>query len=167
MNEVVNAASSANGLLSFDFSFIELAISSFLGFAFALLVEAIVAHRSEKKQKKQLTKDLLQELRSLKTESETLDNDKVYIRPYQIPVWEGAIACHALLCLDKENDFISLVEVFSSIEEANMIEMKCFELCINNSNNANSEIFRTLTDNRRHVHKKIVDGITLLEKKVK
>ncbi len=150
-------------LSSLDFSFIELMLSTFLGFGSALLVEKIVNSCNEKAIRKQLLNDLKAELVSLKSIIELLEADKVYIQPYAIPIWKGAHECRSILCMDKEPYFLKILEVFSIIEEANLIEMKCFELLVNKSPSTNSAlILSTLSDNRQYVKKHIEEGLTLL-----
>lgn len=152
-------------ILSLDFSFIELVLSSFLGFGFALLVEAIVQHRNDRKTKRQLLTDLKQELSSLYNIACSLEPNKIYIRPYHTPVWTGAIDSNSILLLDKEKYYIDLIEVFSSIEEGNMIEMKCFEMCFENHDRVNDLIKQTLADNRKHVREQITSGMKMIERR--
>ena len=151
-------------LSSLNFSFVELALSTFLGFGSALLVEAIINRYNEASLRKQLLKDLKEELLSLKTKVELLEEDKVYIQPYAIPIWKGTCECGSILCLDKESYFLKILEVFSIIEEANLIEMRCFELFVDKSTCADKAlILSTLTDNRKYVKKQIDKGLLLLD----
>ena len=155
-------------LCSLDYSFIELIITTFLGFGSALLVEAIVDRHKENELKKQLIMDLKQELELLHKEIESLEENKVYIRPYAIPVWTGAKECGELLCMDREEYFSKLLEVFSSIEEANLIEMKCFELCVGHKQSDNMEIiFSTLADNRTHIKEQVDIGLSIIGEGIK
>lgn len=149
---------------SLDFSFIELILTTFLGFGSALLVEAIVERHKAKGLKKQLLKDLKKELELVHKEMDSLEVNKVFIRPYAIPVWTGAKECGELLCMDREPYFSKLLEVFSSIEEANLIEMKCFELCVGQKQSVNMEmIFSTLADNRTHIKEQVDIGLSIIE----
>lgn len=155
-------------LCSLDFSFIELILTTFLGFGSALLVESIVDRHKEKGLKKQLLIDLKRELELVHNEIESLEVNKVFIRPYAIPVWTGAKECGELLCMDREAYFSKLLEVFSSIEEANLIEMKCFELCVGQKQSVNMEmIFSTLTDNRAHIKEQVDIGLSIIEEAIR
>lgn len=155
-------------LCSLDFSFIELMLTTFLGFGSALLVEAIVDRHKEKELKKQLLMDLQRELVLVQKEMESLEANKVYIRPYAIPVWTGAKECGELLCMDREAYFSKLLEVFSSIEEANLIEMKCFELCVGQRQSVNMEmIFTALADNRANIKKQVDSGLSIMEEGIR
>lgn len=150
-------------IMSLDFSFLELVLSTFLGFGSTLLVEAIVDRRKEKAQREQLIQNLLAELRALKQKVDSLEGEKVYIQPYAIPIWRGARECGSILCMDKEPYFLRLLEVFSSIEEANLIELKCFELYVGKKNTADiSLILSTLADNRSYLKEQIEKGLMLL-----
>ena len=150
-------------LSSLDFSFIELMLSTFLGFGSALLVEKIINNCNEKAIRKQLINDLKVELESLKSSIELLESDKVYIQPYAIPIWKGARECGSILCMDKETYFLKILEIFSVIEVANLIEMKCFELLVNKSPSTDMvSIFSTLSDNRQYVKNHIEEGLNLL-----
>lgn len=155
-------------LCSLDFSFIELILTTFLGFGSALLVEAIVDRYKEEKLKKQLLIDLKTELELLHKEMESLEANKVFIRPYAIPVWTGAKECGELLCMDREKYFSKLLEVFSNIEEANLIEMKCFELCVGERQSVNMEmILSTLADNRAHIKEQVDIGLSIVEEGIR
>lgn len=160
-----NTAMNFNCFPLFDFSFLELILSTFFGFASALLVEAIIGKHKEKAIRKQLLNDLYSELTALKDSVQLLDAEKVYIQPYSISIWIGARECGTLLCMDKQPYFPKILEIYSSIEEANLIELKCFELCIGKSlSNDMEQIKETLADNRQHIKKQIEIGITLLDK---
>ena len=148
---------------SLDFSFIELMLSTFFGFGSALLAEAIINSFNEKAIRKQLLKDLKAELLSLKCSIESLEPEKVYIQPYAIPIWKGAHECGSILCMDKEPYFLKILEVFSIIEETNLIEMKCFELLVDKSPSTDKAlVLSTLSDNRQHVKDHIEKGLILL-----
>ena len=153
-----------NIFLSLDFSFIELILSTFFGFGSALLVEAIIDNHKEKKIRKQLIRDLKEELSSLKESVELLEPDKVYIQPYMIPIWKGARECGSVLCMDKEPYFWKILEVYSSIDEANLVERKCFELYVGQNNLRDKElIISTLANNRKYVKQQIDKGLILLK----
>lgn len=148
---------------SIDFSFLELVLSTFFGFISALLVESIFDRYKETKDREQLLKNLKLELTLLKENVETLDPNKVYIKPYSIPIWTGAKECGSLICLDKSKAFYKILEVYSSIEEANKIELKCFEMYINKTPSMGVLIKTTLVDNRRNVKKQIEKVLNLLD----
>lgn len=152
-----------NFFTSLDFSFLELVLSTFLGFGSALLVEAIVDRHKDKTLREQLLKNLKTELSSLKESIERFEPDKVYIQPYAIPIWRGARECGSILCIDKKSCFLKLLEVFSSIEEANLIELKCFELYVSRTTSTDIDlILSTLSDNRQYIKEQIETGLSLL-----
>lgn len=143
--------------------FIELMLSTFLGFGSAILVETIIEKRKKKSYEKQLLKDMKQELLSLKDNLEILNFDKVFIRPYNIPVWRGACDSGALLNLDNKPFFSKLIEVYSCIEEANMIETKCFELYVSRHVTTDINLITaTFTDNRKYVRNQIEIGLRII-----
>ena len=149
---------------SLDFSFAELILSTFFGFGSALLVEAIIDNHKEKNIRKQLIRDLKKELSSLKENIKMLEPDKVYIQPYTIPIWKGARECGSILCMDKESYFWKILEVYSSIDEANLVERKCFELYVGKDSLRDKElIISTLSNNREYVKQQIDKGLFLLE----
>ena len=148
---------------SVDFSFIELMLSTFLGFGSALLVEAIIDKHKAKTLRKQLLRDLHAELSALKVSIDSLEPDMVYCQPYTIPIWNGARECGAFLCINMKPFFYKLLEVFSSVEEANLVEMKCFELYVGRTPSTDmSIIMTTLSDNRKYISKQIEEGLSLL-----
>ena len=148
---------------SLDFSFLELLLSTFLGFGSALLVQAIIDKYKEKKLREKLINSLKFELSSLSKSVKLLESDKVYIKPYAIPIWLGARDCGSILCIDTQPYFLEMLEVYSSIEEANLIESKCFELYVSRTASTDMNlVLATLTDNRQHVKKQIEIGLTLL-----
>lgn len=150
-------------LSSLDFSFFELVLSTFLGFGSALLVETIVEKHREKVTRIQLINDLRAELLALNESIELLESKKVYIQPYKIPIWKGANECGSILCMDKVPNFFNILEVFSIIEEANLVELKCFELFVAKTTSTNmSLILSTLSDNRQYVKEQIMKGLQLL-----
>lgn len=153
-----------SGLNLLDSSFIELIVATFLGFGSALLVEAIIDRNRKKGLKKQLLKDLKKELLSIHKVMEAMEANKVFIRPYAIPVWTGAKECGELLCMDSEAYFSKLLEVFSSIEEANLVEMKCFELYVGQKQSVDMEmIYSALADNRVYIREQIDIGLSIIE----
>lgn len=163
MNNIINNVLNSDCIASINVSFIELILSTFLGFASALLVETIIDRCKEKALRKQLIRDLYSELLALKENIKQLNADMVYIQPYSIPIWIGARECGTILCMDKKPYFVKILEVYSSIEEANLIEMKCFELYVSRTPTTDIEqIKSTLADNRIHVKKQIDIGLALL-----
>ena len=75
-------------LCNLDFSILELTLSTFLGFGSALLVEAIITYYNNKKYKAQLIDDLIIELGNIKNIINGLEDGKVYMQPYSIPIWK-------------------------------------------------------------------------------
>lgn len=111
---------------------LELLVSAILGFCSALVVEHIVAKNSEQKMQKSLAKHLLNELETAKESCEKLRKSSAYVCPYSIPIWKGACASGTITCLGEKDYFFELINAFSVIEEANLIEMKCFEASASN-----------------------------------
>lgn len=164
----LNSCIIQNWLSSLDFSFIELILTTFLGFGSALLVEAIINRNKERGLKKQLLIDLKKELELVHKVMESMEANKVFVKPYAIPVWIGAKECGELLCMDRESYFSKLLEVFSSIEEANLVEMKCFELCVGHNQSVNMEmILSTLADNRAYIRKQVDTGLSIIEEGIR
>ena len=149
--------------------FFEVVLSSFLGFGSALLVEAIVDSYRNSSTKKQLLVNLKQELSTLQSNISSMEENKVYIRPYSIPIWSGARECGSLICMDKSKCFPKLLEVFSSIEEANLVEMKCFEVYVGQhpSKEDMDLIVAAVSDSRRLIKKQIENGLTVIEEELK
>lgn len=161
MREIVLAATATSSVAPF----MELFLSSFLGVGTALLVEAIWDRYKDKELKEQLTKNFEAELTHVIEIANGLANEKVYMSPFSIPVWRGATSCGSILSLDNENAFFELLDVFSSIDEANQIETRCFELLVGNSNSQMREtVLDVLKDNRQHVIEQATRGISLIQR---
>ena len=113
-------------------SFTETYLSVFLGFISALAVEAIVSRLNNYKARKQLKKDIKNELKKIEKDNDTYlttGADKVYLRPYIITVWKGAYSSNAISCLDGLEIFTKILSVYSLIEDANELEKSCFISC--------------------------------------
>ncbi len=147
-------------------SFIELFLSSFLGLASALLVEAIWDKYKNKKLQEQLSKELKAELKHVIDITNGLESEKVYMSPFSIPIWRGATTCNSILSLGNSNNFPELLDVFSNIDEANQIETRCFELTVGNCDQkARTIVSKVLKDNRKNVIDKATHGISLLQRR--
>lgn len=145
-------------------SFIELFLSSFLGFGTALLVEAIWDKHKDKQLKEQLSENLKKELEKVVDIANSLDANLVYIAPFSIPVWHGATTSGSILCMDDEKWFSDLLDVFSSIDEANQIESRCFELTVGGDETCvKRNVVAVLTESRRNVLERAKHGISLFE----
>lgn len=97
-SEVINCSCLA---VSSSFSVVEVFLSSFLAFLSALAVEALWEMHKTSGLRKQLKKALVTELRTLKDTLSSMQSDEVYIKPYSVPVWNGASKSGSMLCLDK------------------------------------------------------------------
>lgn len=65
--------------------FFEAYLSAFLGFLSALIVEAINDYLTSKQKRKQIVKNLIIELETVKNEAGSLEDTKLYPLPYSIP----------------------------------------------------------------------------------
>jgi len=145
-------------------TFLEMVLSTFFGFGSALLVEAIVSLVRSIAVKKQLLKELIKELDSVVATISTLEYDQVYIKPYAIPVWQGACASGSILCLDKKVFYSKLLQVFASISEANLVEMKCSEIIISNNSSVDKQtIINILKTNREELLVQIKEGLKIIK----
>ena len=145
--------------------FIELFLSSFLGFGSALLVETIWDRHKDKKVREELSKELESELTRVIENANGLESEKVYMSPFSIPIWRGATVSGSILCLAKESTFSELLDVFSSIDEANQIETRCFELTVGNpDHHVRNVVSGVLEENRKRVIEKATHGITLFQR---
>lgn len=161
MREIVLAATATSNTAPF----IELFLSSFLGLGTALLVEAIWDRHKDKEIKNQLTKNFEVELTHVIDIANGLSSEKVYISPFSIPIWHGATTCGSILSLDSESIFFELLDVFSSIDEANQIETRCFELMVGNGNlQMRNTVFAVLKENRKNVIERATRGISLIQR---
>lgn len=161
MREIVLAATATSSVAPF----IELFLSSFLGVGTALLVEAIWDRHKNQELKQQLTKNFEVELTHVIEIANGLTNEKVYMAPFSIPVWHGATSCGSILSLDNEDAFFELLDIFSSIDEANQIETRCFELLVGNSSlQTRKAVLDVLKDNRQHVIEQATRGISLIQR---
>lgn len=127
-----------------DFSLLELFLSVFLGFLSAMAVEALWNNRNEKELKKQLSSALLDELKQVESTLSKLKKDKVYLYPFHVPVWKGARDSGTILCLNKKKYYRELLQVYSQIEESNIIETKAFELVFSKDYKSNDHRLEVL-----------------------
>lgn len=145
----------ANNIVASDNSILELFLSSFLGFLSALAVEALWGKYKDFQLCKQIKENLKKELCEVKRVLDGLEKSKVYMKPYSISIWKGACESGSILILDKKEGFIELIKLYSLIEEANLVEMKAFE--ISNMNNVNNK--RIYVDSVLESRKKIEESI--------
>ncbi len=137
-------------------------ISSFLAFCSALVVEYIVAQTKKRKSIKELKAKLSDELDRIYSISNSLEAGKLYLYPYPTPVFSGACMSGSIMCLSGETYFSDLVQVFSSIQEANNIETKCFELASMNSSFQINEINEILIESRSGIKNCLVNRSNML-----
>ena len=142
-SEVIDCACSA---VSSSFSVLEVFLSGFFAFLSALAVEALWEKHKTSDLRKQLKKTLAEELETLKGTLSLMKSDEIYIKPYSIPVWTGASKSGSILCLDKEKSFNDILKFFSLVEEANMIEMKAYEILNINPKANKIAILQNVTD---------------------
>lgn len=156
-------------------SFTETFFSAFLGFGSAILVEELVNFRNTQSLKKQITYSLLNELEKIKETVNSLKDDETYFQPYSISMWKGACASGSILSLQNIKQFTELLNVFSTIEEANIIEKESLshimrlseKKCSEEEQNSISEIISSyknvLEDSRKNVKKSVEIGIKILK----
>lgn len=148
----------ANSVTSSGNSWLELFLTTFLGFLSALAVEALWANHKDNQLKNQIKENLKKELISIKKQIEELQDDRVYMKPYSIPIWKGACESGSILVLDKCDGFFQLIELYSLIEEANLVEMKAFEIS-NMENVKNTKACIQLAIDGRNRIKSSIDSV--------
>ena len=142
--------------------FFEVYLSAFLGFLSALIVEAINDHITVKQKRKQIVKNLIIELETVKNEARSLKDTKLYPLPYSIPFWKGISLSGSVLVLDKMDSYSELVRIFEKIEEANYIEAKCFEIVMSSQKRNDEDMIKTILQNRKKLLNEIDKGLELL-----
>ena len=160
-SEVVNYMCKA---LTSSFSIFEVFLSSFLAFLSALAVEALWERHKTLSLRKQLKKTLAEELKNLKETLTVIKDDEIYIKPYSTPVWTGASKSGSILCFDKDKDFNEILKFFSLVEEANMIEMKAYEILNINPSANKIAILRNVIECRAQLKNEIDSIISVLER---
>ena len=150
--------------LSNQIHVLQVALSAFLGFGSALLVNYIVQWRLRERQKKRLLCVLKQELDNLQEQADFLEAGKVYIRPYSLPVWTGAVKSGHIHCLGDMSSFTLLLGVFSYIEEANLIEMECFKLANSSAIHRLDTLYAAVRESREGVKKQVSNGLSIIER---
>lgn len=148
------------------FPFLEMFFSAFLGFIFALSVEALVGMAKNSSVKKQIIGELLNELEAVKTTVSILEEQKHYFCPYSVPIWKGACKSGIVLSIRNIENFTKLTDVFASIEEANTIEK---EALLNNINfgQSNEALKNACMESRKKVKESVEIGIKILTGKEK
>lgn len=146
------------------FSILEVFLSSFLAFLSALAVEALWEWHKTTSLRKQLKKTLAEELKNLKEALAVIKDDEIYINPYSIPVWTGASKSGSILCLDKDKDFNEILKFFSLVEEANMIEMKAYEILNINPSANKTAILQNVIESRAQLKNEIDTIISVLKR---
>lgn len=148
-----------------DINLFEIALSAFLGFGSALLVEAIVSYIKNKNVREQLIKDVILELDTIQQTIVSLDNLKLYIQPYSIPVWNGACDSGAILMLDKKAYYTELLKTYASIAESNLFELKCFEIVTYNENKqSNNDLLDIVRNNRTQLLEQVTQCINTIRR---
>lgn len=144
--------------------FFEAYLSAFLGFLSALIVEAINDYLTSKQKRKQIVKNLIIELETVKNEAGSLEDTKLYPLPYSIPFWKGICMSGTVLVLDKMNCYSELVCIFEKIEETNYTEGKCFEIVMSSQKKIiDEEMLETILKNRKNLLGEIDKGLKLLK----
>lgn len=147
--------------------YLQMIISSFLGFGSALLVQEISNRIDDKKKREEIKKSLRIELNSILSTINSLELQKSYINPYSIPRWKGIKDSGSLQYLDESNTTITLIEVFNRVEEANMVEMKGFELLfLANTEMEQNVVFDILQKSRTELKVVVDEAVLALAKEV-
>lgn len=160
-SEVINCSCLA---VSSSFSVVEVFLSSFLAFLSALAVEALWEMHKTSGLRKQLKKALVTELRTLKDTLSSMQSDEVYIKPYSVPVWNGASKSGSMLCLEKNKNFNDVLKFFSLVEEASMIEMEAYEILNINPRVNKAAILQNVIECRVQIQSEIDDIINILSR---
>lgn len=147
-----------------SFSILEIFVSNFFAFLSALTVEALWERHKTTSLRNQLKKTLAEELKNLKESLGFINDDEIYIKPYSIPVWTGASKSGLILCLDKDKGFNEILKFFSLVEEANMIEMKAYEILNINPSANKTAIMQNVIDCRGQLKKEIDTIISVLKR---
>ncbi len=143
--------------------FFEVYLSTFLGFLSALIIETISDYVTSKQKRKQIIKNLIIELETVKNEVKSLEDKKLYPLPYSIPFWKGICLSGSVLNLDKMNCYAALVCIFEKVEEANYMEGKCFEIVLSSpQKNIDKNMLKTILENRKQLLNEIDKGLQLL-----
>lgn len=143
--------------------FFEVYLSTFLGFLSALIIETINDYATSKQKRKQIIKNLIIDLETVKNEAESLEDKKLYPLPYSIPFWRGICLSGSVLNLDKMDKYAELVRVFEKIEEANYMEARCFEIVMSSQKNIDENMLKTILKNRKQLLNEIDKGLQLLK----
>lgn len=160
-SEVVHCTCMA---ISSQLSILEVFLSGFLAFLSALAVEALWERHKTSYLRKQLKKTLENEVLNLKETLNVMKDDEIYIKPYSVPVWIGASKSGSILCLNKEKNFNEILKFFSLVEEANMIEMKAYEILNINPSANKSAILRNVIECRVQLKKEINNILNFLKR---
>ena len=158
-------ATVANGTNTSIFSspFFQTFLSAFLGFGSALIVQAITEYLASKAKRKKMISNLLKELETNMKETSSMKADSVYPRPYSIPVWRGICQSGSVMLLDELDEYMQIVSIFESIEEANIIEGMCFSIVAPiESRKLPDKMLEVLLNNRNTVQERISEGIRIL-----
>lgn len=137
-------------------------ISTCLGFLSAIAVQVLMSRIDNNRKYKSIRKNLLVELQRIEKEIDNMDKNKVYLNPYNIPVWIGIRESGSIKYIETQRIFLQLVDVFSIIEYRNTIETKCFEMCYGNNKYLEEAIMSRLNEGRNEVKKMVLIGINLL-----
>lgn len=159
--EIINCSCE---FVTFSFSIVEVFISSFFAFLSALAVEALWERHKNSSLRKQLKNTLYEELKNLKEVLAFIKDDEIYIKPYSTPVWTGASKSGSILCLDKDKDFNEILKFFSLVEEANMIEMKAYEILNINPSTNKTAILQNVIECRVQLKNEIENIISILKR---
>lgn len=144
--------------------FFEVYLSTFLGFLSALIIAIVSDYIKSKQKRKQIIKNLIIDLETVKYEAESLEEKKLYPLPYSIPFWKGICLSGSVLNLDKMESYAELVRIFEKIEEANYMEAKCFEIVMFSQKKIiDVNMQETILKNRKQLLSEIDKGLQLLK----
>ncbi len=160
-SEVISCSCSA---ASSGISIVEVFLSSFLAFLSALAVEALWEIHKTSGLRKQLKKALVAELKALKDTLSSMKSDEIYIKPYSIPVWNGASKSGTILCLDKDKNFYDVLKFFSLVEEANMVEREAYEILNINLGANKTIILQNVIECRTQIQNEIDNTIDIISR---
>lgn len=147
-----------------DFNFVSLIVSTGLGFLSAIGVQELTTKFNNMRKYKCLKENLIVELEKVKEDVEQMEPEKVYLNPYNIPIWIGIRESGSMKYIEDQGIFLQLVDIFSTIEYRNAIESKCFEMCYGKNNYLEDDVVSLLNKGRKEVNDKVMEGIDILNK---
>ncbi|MBQ8896764.1 MAG: hypothetical protein IJY88_08245 [Clostridia bacterium] len=162
LQEILHALENDNG------AWLEMFLSAFLGFGFALLVEALVSIIGTRNTVTQLKKALIGELEQIANTLQKIKDDEYYFYPYKLPIWSGACKSGAILTLNNIKEFTKLLDIFASIEEANVIEKEGLIIHYQSNNttsrNRDKHIKEAVLESRKKLATQVEKGKQILSR---